>query len=157
MSRFSDCEYDGEGPSPVLWQQAVTNALRGRRGQAVLRELREALLDLPQPRLIVGALVREGEVCALGALAAQRLAASPITLNSTQIGSLVELEAFVGQWTQDEFSSMEFGRQMGLVRPLAWAIAYENDEGSWNRETPEQTFQRVLRWVDRQLEATTAR
>ena len=162
MSRFGDCEDDGEGPSPVLWQQTVANALRGRRGQAVLRELREALLGLPQPRLIVGALVREGEVCALGALAGRRLAAGPLTLkgcgDETRIAtSLAELEAMVGQEAQDEFSIMEFGRQMGLTGALSWAVAFENDEGSWNRETPEQTFRRVLYWVDRQLEATTSR
>lgn len=158
MSRFNCCDYDGEGPPPEFWQQAVRNAIRGRKGQAILRELREALLALPQPRLISGSVAYEGEVCAIGALAASRLTKGPIKLTewfvstgSREIGSLEELEERFGNWIDDEIGTVELGMSMGLTRALAWGISYENDEGTWNTETPEQKYQRVLAWVDREL------
>lgn len=33
---------------------------------------------------------------------------------------------------------------------MAREIEYENDEGSWN-ETPEQRYERVVKWVRKQL------
>lgn len=157
MSRFSGCEYDGEGPSPALWEQAVKNALRGRRGQGVLRELRAALLALSRPRLIEGAVVREGEVCAMGALAAHRLAAGPLTLTSYfggTFGSLREIEAKFSAWLDNDSGTTDFGQAMGLTMALSWAIAWENDEGTWqSNETPEERFRRVLAWVERHIQA----
>jgi len=157
MSRFSDCDYDGEGIPPQLWWRAVLNTLRGRRGQAVLWELKEALLSLPQPRLITGAVVREGEVCALGALAAHRLTKGPIStkgyLGRATVRTLKELEDELGSSLEDELGTVEFGQAMGLVRALAWAISYENDEGTWKEETPEERYRRVLAWVEEQIAA----
>lgn len=129
MSRFHDCEWDGEGAPPEFWWQAVKNALRGRKGQAVLRELREALLALPEKRLIEGFVACDGEVCAIGALAAHRLTKGPITLKGSffedaKVESLEDLQAqFV---LDDDILTTEFGQSMGLVRALAWAISYED-------------------------------
>jgi|ERR1700679_542053 len=51
------------------WRGAVASILRGKRGQAFLRELLRALDALPMPRLISGELEDcNGEVCALGAV-----------------------------------------------------------------------------------------
>jgi hypothetical protein len=58
MSRYCD-EYDGDEPFPnasALWQHSAELALKGRRGRKALRELREALLALPNKRLVAGAL-----------------------------------------------------------------------------------------------------
>lgn len=150
MSRFH-CEWDGEGPPPEFWQQAVKNAIRGKRGQAILRELRNALLALPNSRLIEGSVVKDGEVCAIGALAAYRLTVGPVTHDGSQLTSLVELEEQFAEWLNDEVGTVELGQSMGLTRALAWAISYENDEGTWKDETPEERFRRVLDWVEREL------
>lgn len=68
MSRsgYSD---DCDGWALIRWRGAVASALRGKRGQAALRELIAALDALPQHRLIADELVNaDGEFCALGAL-----------------------------------------------------------------------------------------
>lgn len=64
MSRFSD--YDGEEGFPnqwEFWQANYERALRGRRGRKVLAELRDALMALPERKLI------EGALCTVGARA----------------------------------------------------------------------------------------
>ncbi len=66
--------WEGESDNPLDWgryEAAKRSTLRGRRGQAFLRELVAALDALPQPELSEGALgdQRTGCVCALGAVA----------------------------------------------------------------------------------------
>lgn len=69
MSRFSD---DWDGPDfnnqAELWEMALFRAINGKRGQRALRELEQALLELPEPRLISGHLAANGQVCAVGAM-----------------------------------------------------------------------------------------
>lgn len=65
MSRYSDYDdYEGE-PEQILaqgrWEHNARVALKGKRGRQALRELREALMALPEHRLI------EGAVCTVGA------------------------------------------------------------------------------------------
>jgi hypothetical protein len=65
MSRFSDYD-DFEGlPEQILaqgrWERNARAVLKSRRGRNALAELREALLALPEPKLI------EGAVCTVGA------------------------------------------------------------------------------------------
>lgn len=72
MSRsgYSD---DCDGWALIRWRGAVTKAIRGQRGQAMLRELVHALDALPERRLAVGSLVTaEGGYCTLGALGRSR-------------------------------------------------------------------------------------
>lgn len=66
--------WEGESDDPLDWgryEAAKRSTLRGRRGQAFLRELIAALDALPRPELSEGALGdrRTGCVCALGAVA----------------------------------------------------------------------------------------
>ena len=70
MSRF----WEGESDDPLDWgryEAAKRSTLRGKRGQAFLRELVAALDALPKPELSEGALGdrRTGCVCAFGAVA----------------------------------------------------------------------------------------
>lgn len=61
MSRFTDGD-DEEFPGQFdLYQANLRRALKGKRGQKFLRELREALMALPEPKLI------EGAMCTVGA------------------------------------------------------------------------------------------
>ncbi len=64
MSRFNDYDdYEGE-PEQILaqgrWEHNARVALKGKRGRQALRDLREALMALPEHRLI------EGAVCTVG-------------------------------------------------------------------------------------------
>lgn len=62
MSRFTDCDYDDENWAldHGRWEHNSRTALKGRRGRKALADLREALLALPEKRLI------EGAVCTVG-------------------------------------------------------------------------------------------
>lgn len=65
MSRFSDYDdYEGE-PEQILaagrWERNARAALKGKRGRKALKELREALMALPEHKLI------EGAACTVGA------------------------------------------------------------------------------------------
>lgn len=73
MSRF-DYDGNGEGISWEMWERVVSNALGGKRGQQALAEMEDALVALPQPRLIHGHLAAHGAVCAVGALIAHKKA-----------------------------------------------------------------------------------
>lgn len=68
MSRsgYSD---DCDGWALIRWRGAVKSAIRGARGQAMLRETLSALDALPEKKLAAESLVNaEGEYCTLGAL-----------------------------------------------------------------------------------------
>lgn len=72
MSRsgYSD---DCDGWALIRWRGAVKQAISGARGQAMLRELVQALDALPEKRLAAGSLVTEdGDYCTLGALGRAR-------------------------------------------------------------------------------------
>lgn len=79
MSRFGDGDYEPtidkrgrEVNTSGLWRANVKRALAGKRGQAALRDLRDALLALPEKRLI------EGALCTVGLQ--DRIEAMPVTV-----------------------------------------------------------------------------
>jgi len=114
-----------------LWRGAVDSALRGKRGQAFLRELVTALDALPNKRLISGELVCEGECCALGAVALKR-------------GKDV---AGVDTYDRDELSDV-----FGIAPAMAAEIMWVNDE----RRTlsPEERFEAVRKWAAENIRLT---
>jgi hypothetical protein len=64
MSRFTEGDYDDEYwmLHQGRWEHNVRQALRSRRGRKALAEMREALLALPEPRLVTGAMCTVGGV-----------------------------------------------------------------------------------------------
>ena len=112
------------------YRGAVESAIRGRRGQAFLREMREALDAMPVKRLISHELEQGGEVCAIGSVGARR----GINMSNLDPDAI---ESVAGKF--------------GIAEALAREIVYENDEGKWGAETPEERWQRMRAWVDRQI------
>lgn len=111
---------------------AVNSAIKGKRGQALLREMLTALDAMPKKRLIAGDLVKEGEVCALGAVAVAR------EIDTKDI---------------DPYDRKIIGDTFNIASALAAEIAYINDEAvDWD-ETPEQRFIRVHAWVVKNLKS----
>lgn len=80
MSRFADYDNDEEDWALNMgrWQHNARVALKGKRGRKVLRELREALMALPEHRLI------EGAMCTVGGVD-KRLPPVPIDSASTEV------------------------------------------------------------------------
>ena len=110
----------------IRWRGAVASAIRGKRGQAFLKEMLAALDALPEKRLIADELEDEGAVCAIGSVGKSR------GLDMTGVDPH-DPESVAGAFSVSE--------------ALAREIVYENDEGSYKRETPEQRFDRMRVWV----------
>jgi len=138
----------------IRWRGAVKSAIRGRRGQAFLRELRDALDAMPNKRLIAKELIDEkGEVCAIGAVCKAR----GVDVSGVDI--------------EDPPAVAEL---VGIAGALAAEIEYENDEAlvygepvereSWTGQkythrplvsmTPETRWQHMRQWVDRHIQAS---
>ena len=113
--------YNDGCESAALWRGQVASAIRGRRGQAFLREMLATLDEMPEKRLITEELRQDGEVCALGAVGARRG---------------VALEGL------DPYDYDRLAAIFGIARQLIQEIEYVNDEDYW-RATPEQRYQHV--------------
>lgn len=108
------------------WRAQVKSAIRGRRGQAFLRELIAALDAMPVKELIADELVTtDGDVCAIGAVCQMR----GIDVRNV-----------------DYDSPEDVAEKVGIARQMVAEIEYENDEGGW-KETDEQRWQRMRRWA----------
>lgn len=130
MGRSGYTEYYEGNWSQICWRGAVKSAIRGKRGQAFLREMLEALDELPEKRLIADELVTEEGCCALGAVALKRQ---------------VDVEGV------DPYDRECIAGLFGIAEALAAEIVYENDE-QWSRsQTPEDRFERVREWVVEQI------
>lgn len=144
--RFDYDDYDGEDWPLVYgrWEAALKSTLNGRPGLAGLRKLEAALVALPSKRLIRSAIVQDGEVCALGALALQEFgehgSADPLADLSQNYGYLVDEGP-----SETEETSVEIGQRHGMSRTLAVHIAQTNDEGF--ETDPTQRYERMLATV----------
>lgn len=114
----------------ICWRGAVASAIRGKRGQALLREMLVAFDGLSAHRLIAHELEAEGEVCALGALGRARG---------------LDLSAI------DDEGPDEVAAAFGMAPALAKEIAFINDEAGPYGETPENRFVRVRAWLVAQI------
>lgn len=113
----------------ALYRGAVASALRGKRGQLLLREMRDALEQLPERRLISGELeASDGsdDVCALGAVGRMRG---------------IEMRGL------DPENRYQIAAYFDVAEALAAEVVYENDEGGSPLETPEERWIRVHAWV----------
>lgn len=119
-----DCENIG------LWRGTVANAIRGKRGQAFLREMAAALDAMPVKELIAHEIVSDsGCACAIGAVALSR---------KMDVAGI------------DESDRHEVAAAFGISPALAAEIVYENDEWSTS-ETPAQRWTRMREWVEEHL------
>jgi hypothetical protein len=101
--------------------------MRGKRGQALLLELAEAMDAMPVKELIAHELVKQGRFCALGVVGQKR----GIALESI-----------------DPEDSRTVAEQFNIANALAQEIVFVNDEAAWDDESPQQRWSRMRRWVD---------
>jgi hypothetical protein len=126
MSR-SGYSTDLENWALIRYRGQVESAIRGRRGQAMLKDLLSALDAMPNKRLIARELIdSQGEVCALGCL-----------------GKAKGID-IIGVDVDD---AEQVANLFGIAHQLAREIVYENDEGRWRHESPEERFERMRSWV----------
>jgi hypothetical protein len=111
MSRsgYVDDDYGANDIHYIQWRSAVSRSMRGKRGQKMLRDLLEALDDLPSKQLSANSLVTEdgGSFCALGALGHAR-GLEMLSSDPEDIESIADM--------------------FGISKSLAAEIMYMNDE-----------------------------
>ena len=112
MSRSGYTDDDGDDPlAHGRWRAAVRSSLRGKRGQALLKELAEALDAMPDKRLYPGSFATaEGEFCTLGVLGAKR---------GTKMDDLGD---------EDDCDPGFVANRFGIAPAMAAEIMYMNDE-----------------------------
>lgn len=166
MSRSGYTDDNDDPLAHGRWRQAVKQALQGKRGQALLRELLQALDAMEDRRLYPGSFATaDGEFCALGVLGARR------GLRVDDLGDDGCCDA------------EEVGMRFGIAHAMAAEIMYLNDEylvddrewvdveicgpmrqgrPDWNKHErsvsvpndahPQQRWQRMRAWVVEQLQ-----
>jgi hypothetical protein len=122
-SGYSD---DYEGSEANVYRGAVTSAIRGKRGQAFIREMLAAFDALPSKQLADDTLVAGENVCAMGAVALAR------GVDVSQVNA---------------YDRHEVGSVFGIAESMAAEIAYENDECGRPGETAEERFVRMREWA----------
>lgn len=134
MSRsgYSD---DCDGAELNLWRGAVNMGIKGKRGQAFLREALAALDAMPEKRLTTDSLHEPatGEFCTLGVVGAARgMDLKPL-----------------------EYADREpIAKAFGISAALAAEIMFENDDyDNWGGRprTPEQRWGAMRAWVERNI------
>lgn len=117
----------------------MKSALKGKRGQTFLLELRDAMDAMPDKRLVTDTLEADGQFCTLGILSAKR----GIDMSS--------IDSHCPETVSEAF---------GIARAMASEIVFENDEHpgtyepqedgrcKWIPETSERRWQRMRNWVE---------
>lgn len=115
-----------------LYRATVERSLRGKRGQAFLREMAAALDAMAVKELIDDEIVSEdGRVCGIGAVAVAR------KMDVSQL---------------DEDDGDDVGKAFGISPSMAREIAFVNDNDFAPRtETTAERWTRVRAWVAAQL------
>lgn len=132
MSR-SNYSYDFDAWALIRWRGAVSSAIKGKRGQAFLKEILAALDAMPYKVLASESLVTaDGEYCTLGALGAKRG---------------IDLAII------DPDDSLAVAQTFGVSEALVREIVYENDECGdyYRKETPAERWTRMRKWVSDHL------
>lgn len=133
MSRsgYSD---DFDGNELAMYRGQVASSIRGKRGQKLLRDFVAALDAMPEKRLGTGALKDEnGCMCSLGAVAEAR--------------GLDMQDVSFNEWGEINIGHKAFADRFDVASCLSSEIMYENDEGSYHTETPEQRWSRMRAWA----------
>ena len=130
---IDDCDLD-----PLdfgRWRGQVAATIRGRRGQAFLRELAAAMDAMPEKVLIANELIDvEGDCCTIGVVCKAR---------GIDV-SAIDIEC-----------PSSVGKAVGISHQLAAEIEYLNDY--WQDETPAARWQRMRRWVDQHIVKETGK
>lgn len=127
--------YDLDPLAMGRYRGAVQSAIRGKRGQKLLRDLKEALERMPVKRLCKSAfeVSPEGDVCALGAVARNR------GVDMTHLNRLVRIDE------NDSDSIREAAAKLfDVAECLAAEVMFQNDDIT---SSPENRWEYVYSWV----------
>lgn len=170
MSRVGEGDDEEQFPNQwAFWERRVRQVMAGRPGRAALAELREALLALPEKRLISRALSTAGKVpsvspygptddaellaeqgqgvCAVGAFAWHKRVKAGA--DPEQAMRDLPLNA---DFDGSPHVTVCVGENAGLSATLAWVLMAQNDD-DFAALTPEDRYEAFLAWIDEKLAA----
>lgn len=130
-----------------LQEQALRLAIRGKRGQRLLRDLATELDALPEKRLAAGSFQNtDGEVCALGALGRAR---------GLDMSELNRIAKFIDE-DDDGYEALgelnnKAAAAFDVARALAADLMWRNDMHA-RSETPEERWTRMRAWIAGQIQ-----
>jgi hypothetical protein len=138
MSRSGYTDDGCNGWDLVRWRGAVASAIRGARGQALLREMATALDSMPEKRLIANELERDGTVCALGCVGLAR----GIDMSATDPEDYEQVAELFG-------ISQALAREIECVNDEAymWRIDRRGFTKRTAQEAEEERWKVVRAWV----------
>lgn len=110
----------------ICYRGAVASGIRGKRGQAFLREMLMALDALPEKKLVADELEMAGQVCAIGS-----------------VGQARGID--MSKLSPEEY--WQVAEAFGISEALTREIVFMNDNDGYRDETPEKRFDRMRAWV----------
>lgn len=139
---YFDGEVDETNPVHMIAHTWLERAIKGRRGQSMLRDLADALDAMPEKRLVRGNFTCTDGLCTLGALATAR------GVDMTQLQERAHrIQDDPDDWVAVEELNDDAAKEFKIARSLAAEVMYTNDTGPRD-ETPEQRWKRMRQWVD---------
>jgi len=124
-----------------MWRGAVARAIRGRRGQSFLHELRDAIEEMTNKRLIADELVQAVEICGVdGDPLVARVEACALGIVALRRGMDTSKINF------EDYDNIH--APFGIANALAREIIWENDESLPHPKTPEERWRKVRWWVE---------
>lgn len=160
MSRSGYSDYSDNEWSLIRYRGQVASAIRGKRGQALLVELRDALDALPEKKLCDHDLQREdGACCALGAIGRARgIDMTEIDpAEATESGRLADMFNVANQLIRE----IEFENGDSEYGPI-WLPHTKNADGAdvnrdgltreqWTDRADRNRWRRMREWVAEQI------
>jgi len=154
MSRsgYSD-DYGDDDPLALgRYRAQVMSAIRGKRGQALLRELLVALDAMPDKHLVAGELEAEGQFCALGVVGHSRgmHLATIDTYDVESLGSkfnIAEQLAREIMWVNDDHVSDTRWEEFEIFGPLRPWDSRMSGASVPNESAGFERWQTVRDWV----------
>lgn len=144
------------------WRAQVASAMRGKRGQAFLREALAALDAMPDKRLVAGRLVVTGwqppwwgDEIIVGADELHDRKGLPCSMGSVCLLGAVGQARRIDMTHLDPDDADSVAHAFGIAHQMAREIVHMNDGGIWH-ETPEQRWKRMRMWVANLIHSETS-
>lgn len=117
----------------IRMRGAVNSAVKGKKGQAFLKDALEALEALPEKKLIKGEFVTpQGEVCLMGAVCLKR----GIDVSNVD--------------PDDDNHHKYVSELLGIAESLVQEVEFENDQ-ALGYVTPEHRYNYMHSWITQRL------
>jgi hypothetical protein len=144
------------------WRACVASTLRGKRGQAFLKEILAAMDSMPIKRLVRNVLENDGFGDRYEGYTFQHpmiVGADELVDKTGQVAAMGEVCAMGAAGRArgmdmrgiDPDDPPQVAAAFGVSEYLVAEIAYMNDEAGFRDETPEQRWTRMRAWVSSKI------